>query len=152
MFNRMSQLQLHYTVVTPERIVFEGDADSISVMTSMGEITVLPHHVPLLALMKAGEMRVRKGSEEELLATSTGMFEVRQDGSVVVLADTAERIDELELSAIEEAKQRAETALTETRNRNDVGYADAAAHLERELARYRVALKKGKARQHRTEN
>ncbi len=148
----MPQLQLHYTVVTPERLVFEGDADSISVMTSMGEITVLPHHVPLLALMKAGEMRVRKGSEEELLATSTGMFEVRQDGSVVVLADTAERVDELEVSAIEEAKKRAETALIEARNRNDVGYADAAAHLERELARYRVAMKKGKIRQHRTEN
>jgi F-type H+-transporting ATPase subunit epsilon len=148
----MSKLQLHYTVVTPERIVFEGDADSISVMTSMGEITVLPHHVPLLALMKAGEMRVRKGSEEELLATSTGMFEVRQDGSVVVLADTAERIDELEVSAIEEAKRRAEEALAEARNKNDVGYADAAAHLERELARYRVAMKKGKSRQHRTEN
>lgn len=148
----MSQLQLHYTVVTPERLVFEGDADSISVMTSMGEITVLPHHVPLLALMKAGEMRVRKASEVELLATSTGMFEVRQDGSVVVLADTAERIDELEVSAIEEAKKRAEAALTEARNRNDVGYADAAAHLERELARYRVAMKKGKTRQHRTEN
>ncbi len=144
--------QLHYTVVTPERLVFEGDADSISVMTSMGEITVLPHHVPLLALMKAGEMRVRKGGEEELLATSTGMFEVRQDGSVVVLADTAERVDELEVSAIEEAKKRAEAALIDARNRNDVGYADAAAHLERELARYRVAMKKGKSRHHRTEN
>jgi F0F1-type ATP synthase epsilon subunit len=80
------------------------------------------------------------------------MFEVRQDGSVVVLADTAERIDELELSAIEEAKKRAETALTEARNTNDVSYADAAAHLERELARYRVAMKKGKTRQHRTES
>ncbi len=144
----MAKLQLHYTVVTPERIVFEGDAESISVMTSMGEITVLPHHVPLLALMKAGEMRVREGSNEELLATSTGMFEVRQDGSVVVLADTAERIDELEISAIEEAKQRAEAALIEARNQNDVMYADAAAHLERELARYRVAIKKGKSRQH----
>jgi F-type H+-transporting ATPase subunit epsilon len=141
-------IQLHYTVVTPERMVFEGDADSISVMTSMGEITVLPHHVPLLALMKAGEMRVRKGSEVELLATSTGMFEVRQDGSVVVLADTAERVDELELDAIEEAKKRAEAALAEARNKNDVGYADAAAHLERELARYRVAMKKGKVRTH----
>ena len=144
----MAKLQLHYTVVTPERIVFEGDAESISVMPSMGEITVLPHHVPLLALMKAGEMRVREGSNEELLATSTGMFEVRQDGSVVVLADTAERIDELEISAIEEAKQRAEAALIEARNQNDVMYADAAAHLERELARYRVAIKKGKSRQH----
>ena len=144
----MAKLQLHYTVVTPERIVFEGDAESISVMTSMGEITVLPHHVPLLALMKAGEMRVREGSNEELLATSTGMFEVRQDGSVVVLADTAERIDELEISAIAEAKQRAEAALIEARNQNDVMYADAAAHLERELARYRGAIKKGKSRQH----
>ena len=144
----MAKLQFHYTVVTPERIVFDGEADSISVMTSMGEITVLPHHVPLLALMKAGEMRVREGSNEELLATSTGMFEVRQDGSVVVLADTAERIDELEISPIEEAKQRAEAALIEARNQNDVMYADAAAHLERELARYRVAIKKGKSRQH----
>lgn len=147
----MTKLQLHYTVVTPERIVFEGEADSISVMTAMGEITVLPHHVPLLALMQAGEMRVRKGSEVELLATSTGMFEVRQDGSVVVLADTAERIDELELSAIEEAKKRAEVALKEARDRNDVTYADAAAHLERELARYRVAMKKGKTKSYRTE-
>ena len=148
----MSQLQLHYTVVTPERIVYEGDAESISVMTVMGEITVLPHHVPLLALLKAGEMRVRKGSETEILATSTGMFEVREGGAVVVLADTAERIDELEFAAIEAAKKRAEDALTEARNKNDVGYADAAAHLERELARYRVVMKKGKNRQHRRES
>lgn len=135
---------LHYTIVTPERIVQEGEADSMSVMTAMGEITVLPHHVPLLALMKAGEMRIKHQGKEELLATSTGMFEVRQDGSVVVLADTAEQSEELELAAIEAAKKRAEDALKEIRNRNDVEYADAAAHLERELARYRVALKKGK--------
>lgn len=137
-------LTLHYTIVTPERIVQEGDADSISVMTAMGEITVLPHHVPLLALMKAGEMRIKHQGREELFATSTGMFEVREDGSVVVLADTAEQSDELELAAIEAAKKRAEDALKEAKSRNDVSYADAAAHLERELARYRVALKKGK--------
>ena len=135
---------LHYTIVTPERIVQEGEADSISVMTAMGEITVLPHHVPLLASMKAGEMRIRHRGKETFLATSTGMFEVRQDGSVVVLADTAEQSDELELAAIEAAKKRAEDALRDARNRNDVSYVDAAAHLERELARYRVALKKGK--------
>jgi F-type H+-transporting ATPase subunit epsilon len=138
--------KLTYTIVTPERIVAEGEAESISVMTSMGEITVLPHHVPLLALMKAGEMRIWNGNEESLLATSTGLFEVRTGGSVVVLADTAERSDELEIAAIESAKQRAEEALAEARKKNDVTYADAAAHLERELARYRVALKKGKGK------
>ncbi len=137
---------LSYTIVTPERVVLEGEADAISVMTSMGEITVLPHHVPLLALMKAGEMRIQHHGEEILLATSTGLFEVRDDGTVVVLADTAERSDELELAAIEEAKQRAAQALTDARQKNDVSYADAAAHMERELARYRVAIKKGRGK------
>ncbi len=138
--------KLTYTIVTPERVVMDGEADSISVMTSMGEITVLPHHVPLLALMKAGEMRIRNGNEETLLATSTGLFEVREGGLVVVLADTAERSEELEIAAIEAAKKRAEDALIEARQKNDVSYADAAAHLERELARYRVALKKRKGK------
>lgn len=139
-------MKLAYTIVTPERIVQEGEADSVSVMTSLGEITILPQHIPLVALMKAGEMRIKSGKEEMLLATSTGLVEVRSGSKVVVLADSAERSDELELAAIEAAKKRAEAALVEARNRNDVSTADAAAHLERELARYRVAIKKGKGR------
>lgn len=139
-------MKLTYTIVTPERIVQEGEADSVSVMTSLGEITILPQHVPLVALMKAGEMRMKNGKEEMLLAISTGLVEVRAGSKVVVLADSAERSDELELAAIETAKQRAEQALIEARNRNDVSTADAAAHLERELARYRVAIKKGKGK------
>lgn len=131
-----------YTLVTPERIVASGEAEAISVMTSQGEITVLPHHVPLLTLMRAGEMRVRLRGEETIFATSTGMFEVREGGQVVILADTAEHSDELELGAIEAAKKRAEEEMQRARKANDVGYADAVVHLERELARYRVALKK----------
>ena len=139
-------MKLTYTIVTPERIVQEGEADSVSVMTSLGEITILPQHVPLVALMKAGEMRIKSGKEEMLLATSTGLVEVRSGSKVVVLADSAERSEELELAAIETAKKRAEEALAEARNCNDVSTADAAAHLERELARYRVAIKKGKGK------
>jgi F-type H+-transporting ATPase subunit epsilon len=142
----MQFMKLTYTIVTPERIVQEGEADLVSVMTSMGEITILPQHIPLIALMKAGEMRMKNGKEEMLLATSTGLVEVRAGSKVVVLADSAERSDELELTAIEAAKKRAEEALIEARNRNDVSTADAAAHLERELARYRVAIKKGKGK------
>lgn len=139
-------MKLTYTIVTPERIVQEGEADLVSVMTSLGEITILPQHIPLVALMKAGEMRIKNGKEEMLLATSTGLVEVRSGSKVVVLADSAERSEELEIAAIEAAKKRAEEALTEARNRSDVSTADAAAHLERELARYRVAIKKGKGR------
>lgn len=139
-------MKLTYSIVTPERIVQEGEADSVSVMTSLGEITILPQHIPLVALMKAGEMRIKNGKEEMLLATSTGLVEVRSGSKIVVLADSAERSEELEIAAIVAAKKRAEEALTEARNRNDVSTADAAAHLERELARYRVAVKKGKGR------
>ena len=138
---------LKYKILTPDRLVMEGEALSVSVMTESGEITVLPGHIPLATLLKAGEMRVRDvQGNESLLAVSTGLFEIKNGNEIIVLADTAERSEELELAAVEAAKQRAEQALTEARNREDVSLADAAAHLERELARYRVALKGKKRR------
>ncbi|MEK7183786.1 MAG: ATP synthase F1 subunit epsilon [Patescibacteria group bacterium] len=134
--------KLTYKIITPERVVLEGEATSLSVMTESGEITVLPGHIPLASLLRAGEMRVKTPEgKEELLAISTGLLEVQKNNQVVILANTAERSEELELSKIEAAKQKAEDALKNIRNREDVTFADAAAHLERELARYRVALK-----------
>jgi F-type H+-transporting ATPase subunit epsilon len=128
-------------IVTPERVVFEGSADSVSAMTENGEVTILPGHVPMASLLRAGEMRLKDNGQETLLAVSTGVLEVKVGSNVVILADTAERSEELELAQIEAAKKLAEDRLTEARNKNDIGYADAAAHLERELARYRVAIK-----------
>ncbi len=135
----MSKLTIK--IVTPERVVFEGSADSLSAMTENGEVTILPTHVPMASLLRAGEMRLKDGGQETVLAVSTGVLEVHSGSNIVILADTAERSEELELSQIEAAKKLAEDRLTEARNKNDIGYADAAAHLERELARYRVAIK-----------
>lgn len=137
--------KLVYKIVTPERVVLEGEADSLTAMSSTGEITILPKHMAIATLLRAGELRVKNGNAEEMFAHSSGLLEVNEKGEVVILADTAEHADELELVKIEEARKRAEEALKEARNKNDVGFADAAAHLERELARYRVALK-GKKR------
>lgn len=134
--------QLNLKIVTPERIVFEGAVDSLTAMTEQGEITILPNHIPLLTLLRAGEMHATVGKDELLLAASTGLLEVKAGNQIVVLAQTAERSEELELAEIEAAKKRAEEAVSEARKRNDVTFADAAAHLERELARYKVALKK----------
>lgn len=137
-----------YKIITPERIVLEGEAVSLSAMTEDGEITILPGHIPLASLLKAGEMRVKTlAGQEELLAVSTGLLEVQKNNQIVILANTADRFEELELEKIAEAKQKAEDALKHIRNRDDVGFADAAAHLGRELARYRVALK-GRGRRH----
>lgn len=135
----MSQLTLK--IVTPERVVFEGTADLVTAMTENGEITVLPNHIPLATLLRAGEMRLMNGKEETLLAASTGLLEVRAGNEVVVLAQTAERSEELEMSVIEDAKKRAEAALAAAKGKDAVAFADAAAHMERELARYRVAIK-----------
>ena len=109
----MSKISLK--IVTPERIVFEDSVDSISAMTENGEITVLPNHVPLVSLLKAGEMRLKDGSTSSLLAVSTGLIEVLPDNTVIILADTAERSDELALEEIEKAKELAEKRLQEAR-------------------------------------
>ncbi len=138
--------KLHLSIVTPERIVYEDEVDSVSVMTDMGEVTVLPDHIPLVANLRAGELTLRKNGDVSYLVASTGFLEVRPGNKIVVLADTAERAEELELEKIEEARERARQFLLEKRHLDDVAFADAAAILERELARHRVAMKRKKYR------
>ncbi|RMD52223.1 ATP synthase F1 subunit epsilon [Candidatus Parcubacteria bacterium] len=132
---------LSLKIVTPERIVFEDLVEAVSVMTQTGEITILPNHAPLVSLLKAGEMRLFSKGMESLLAVSTGVIEVKPGNEVIVLADTAERADELVLEQIEEAKKLAQKRLEEARNKSEVAYADALVNLEKELARYKVAMK-----------
>jgi F-type H+-transporting ATPase subunit epsilon len=139
-------------IVTPERVVFEGEAESLSVMTETGEITVLPGHIPLVTMLRPGEMRYSKGGEENLLAVSTGFLEVRPGNQIIVLADTAERVEELELEKIEKAREAARKILEEKRAVDDISAAAATAALERELARYRVAMKRKKVSHHTSSN
>lgn len=139
-------MPLSLKIVTPERIVYEDTVDSVTATTQMGEVTILPGHIPLVANLQAGELHVRKNGTEEFLVASTGFLEVRSGSEVTILADTAERVDELELEKIEEAKERARRLLEEKRNVDDVAFADAAAMLERELARERVVIRRKKYR------
>ena len=134
--------KLHLQIVTPERLVFEDEIEALSVMTEMGEITVLPNHIPLVSNLRAGEMRLQKNGEEHILVNSTGFIEVRPGNTIIILADTAERMEELDLEKIEIAKEEARKAMEEKREVDDVAFALAAAALERELARYKVAMKR----------
>jgi F-type H+-transporting ATPase subunit epsilon len=127
---------LHLELITPDGPVYEGDVDSISLPTPDGEITVLPHHIPLISMVIPGSITVRKGSEEHLFAVSRGVIEV--DGtSLRILTHTADRAEELEEAAIEKAKAEAEKLMTEKRHDAE-GFAEATANLERELAKLRV--------------
>jgi F-type H+-transporting ATPase subunit epsilon len=130
---------LKFEITTPERVVLTREADSVSVPTSSGEITVLPGHIPLVSVLATGMITVRRGQAEEYLAVSGGFLEVGADGRVRALADSADRADELDMEKVEAARRAAEEALSEKRRAADVSSAAAVASLERELARLRVA-------------
>lgn len=130
----------HFRLITPERTLFAKEIVSVSLPTENGEITVLEHHVPLTSVLVPGVLRVQEteGKDDEI-AVSRGFIQVETDGSVTVLANTAERGEELEISVIEDARRRAEEAMKQAIGRDDTAFAAAAAALERELARHRVA-------------
>lgn len=131
--------KIKFEITTPERVVYTDEVDSITIPTAKGEITVLPEHIPLIALLVPGELHIKKGNEEELMAVSGGFIEVRKD-KVIVLSDTAELAHEIDVEAVEEAKKRAEKLLQEKRT-DQVDYVGLSANLERELARLKVGKK-----------
>lgn len=132
-----NSLTLNFKIVTPERVVFEDNVESVSIPTADGEITVLPHHLPIVTLLQAGVLRIKKGEQETALAVSSGVVEVNAR-RVVILADTAERADELEEEKIEKARAQAQK-LMESKRSDSEAFAEATAALERELARLKVA-------------
>lgn len=132
---------LHFQIVTPERVVFEApQVTAITLPTKLGEITVLPDHLPLVAALVAGEVRVKVGGQEIIMAVSGGFIEVKP-GKVVVLADTAERAEEISEERAEQARQAARKLMQAKRVVEETDYAALAAKLEKELARLRVVRK-----------
>lgn len=130
-----------FKIITPERVVFSDEVEQVSINTREGEITVLPHHLPLVGLLVPGELRYKKNNTEHAIATSTGFVEVRADNSVVILADTAEHAGEIDLAKAQEAHDRATRLMSESRNKEAVDFSALSAKLEKELARLRVAKK-----------
>ena len=112
-----------------------------TVPTREGEITVLPGHVPLVASLVPGMITVQRSGGEQYLAVSGGFIEVQPGSKMIILADTAERAEELDLEKVDAARARAEKMLTEKRAIDDMSSAAAMAALERELARAKVARK-----------
>lgn len=130
-------MPLSVHIVTAEREVYAEDGvDEIVVPGSEGELTVLPSHAPLMTMIQPGIMRVVKGGEEIDMAITGGFLEVR-DNRVTVLADAAERGDEIDVARAEEARRRAERALEEKVSQEQL--IEAAAALQRSLLRLRAA-------------
>jgi F-type H+-transporting ATPase subunit epsilon len=132
-------MTIRLDVVTAERIVFSEDVDSVIAPGIEGQLGVLPHHAPLMTTLHTGELRVRKAGEEISLVISGGFFEVRPN-RIIVLADVAERAEEIDLARAEKAKARAHEELKLRPKGVDLAVAEG--ELRRALTRLKVGQRK----------
>jgi F-type H+-transporting ATPase subunit epsilon len=136
-------MPLNVEIVTAEQVVYSREGvDEVVAPGTEGEFAVLPQHAAFITTLAPGEMRIlRGGGEEEVMAITGGFLEVRND-RVVVLADAAERAEEIDVARAEAARRRAEELLRERTELADLAQTQAA--LMRALARLRVAEKRGR--------
>jgi F-type H+-transporting ATPase subunit epsilon len=128
-------------IVTAERVVYKDDVDFVSAPGGDGALGILPRHAPLLSTLKPGELHYRKGGDEVMLAIGGGFIEV-SNNKVIVLADSAERSEEIDLSRAEEARQRAEQTLNNRGAITSDELLRAEAALRRALARIDVVQRR----------
>ena len=106
-------------IVTAERLVYSDEVDVLVAPGIDGELGILPHHAPLLTVLKPGELRLVKDGEDTYMAVSGGFMEVIGN-KVTILADTAEREDEIDLQRAEEALKRAQEDVAATASEMDM--------------------------------
>ncbi len=137
--------QLKLKIITPEKLVLEDIAEQVSLPTTLGEITVLPDHIPLVTGLKSGDIVAVIEGEHVPFAVVGGFLEVKTgaDGmtEVAVLADFAEHVGELTNEKIEQAKQTSEEMKQKMVNNEVVDFEHFEAELERSLTRVRIADK-----------
>ena len=129
---------INFEIVTPERTVLVEKAKRVTLPTREGEISILPHHIPLVSIIKAGVIEIENGKGEiEVMSISGGFIEVLKD-KVVVLADTAERALEIDESRAEEARNRAEELKKELTTADVHRFTELNTVIAKELARSRA--------------
>jgi F-type H+-transporting ATPase subunit epsilon len=136
-------LSIKLDVVTAERVVYSDYVDTIAAPGIVGQLGLLPHHAPLMTTLQPGELLITKGGEELSLAITGGFLEVRPD-RVIVLADAAEREEEIDIARAEEAKRRAQEKLGLDPLAIDAARTEAS--LRRSMIRLKVAERRRKRR------
>jgi F-type H+-transporting ATPase subunit epsilon len=128
--------KIHLEIVTPEKQLFSGAVDAVTVPANTGYLGILPGHAPLLAELGIGEISYRIGNSTEYLSCSWGFIEVIPE-RVVLLAQTAETASDIDLKRAEEAKARAEKLLSS--KDSNIDFARAQLALLRAISRINAA-------------
>lgn len=128
---------LHLEIVTIERKMFDDHVNMVIAPGTEGMLGILPRHAPLITALTFGELQIKKdGHEDQFFAIGGGFMEVQPD-HVVVLADAAERAEEIDVTRAEAARRRAEEFLA--KSKEDVDFASAEAAMRRSILRIKVA-------------
>ena len=138
-------------IVSQDRTVFQGDVDAVILPGVAGEMGILPHHAPVLTILKYGVIKIRKDGKEDLFTVAGGMAEVQPD-IVTILADAAENIDDIDITRAKAARKRAEDALANLKPEDHDTYLTMEAALRRSNLRLDVARRYRKVKDVFTEN
>ena len=134
----MPQKTIKFEIVTPERVVLKEQVVQVTVPTKQGEITVLSNHIPLVAGLLSGVIEiVNKDGNSEIMSVSGGFIEVSKN-KVVILANTAEMAEEIDITRVEEARERAEATVKDLRHFDRERFVSVNAGIAKELARSRA--------------
>jgi F-type H+-transporting ATPase subunit epsilon len=139
----MATLKLE--IVTAESPVFTGEVDAIIAPGTVGQFTILPHHAAFMTMLEPGELCLRVGGQETFMVVSGGFLEVMDD-KVIVLADAAERSDDIDAARAEAAKNRAQEQMRRPLSGPELAAAEAA--LRRSLARLKVSERRKRRERH----
>ncbi len=128
-------------VVTPDGPVYESDVEMVSTKAQSGELGILPGHIPMVAPLQIGIVRLKKGGNTDLVAVTSGLLEVRPE-AVTILAQAAETAEHIDVNRALKAKERAEARLQEQKQGN-VDFKRAELALQRAVNR--ITVSKGKS-------
>lgn len=130
----MAEGRLLLEIVTPQGLVFSEEVDEVTASGSEGEFGVLPGHVPFVTTLKIGMLTCKKGTESKFFFVNWGYAEVGAE-KVMVLADSAERSEEIDIERAKAAMKRAEERLKKA---EEVDFARAESSLERAVTRVQI--------------
>lgn len=131
-------------VITGERSLFsESGVDMVTAPGAEGTLGILPNHAALISLLDAGELVIKKGGSEDRMVVFGGFIEVLNN-KVLILADSAERIDEIDVERAEKSRERAAESLRNRKEISDIAAEEAA--LKRAAVRLRVGKRRSGSR------
>lgn len=135
----MADRKLLVEIVSPERVLYASDADMIIAQTPEGEIGILPLHTPIVSVLDIGEVRVKHKDRIDYFFVDGGFVEVIED-KVIVLADNAQPVSEIEESEVKKTREEVEKAIKEAREKGE-NVEDLQKALKKSIVKLRVSKK-----------